>query len=95
MSKKMRLTWHDIDLYLEEKISKDILELKKEHFIRDLEELKRDYDRYHKLDNKVLADIEWKIYQEKLDKNKTILNALKLIFPNDYNLTELIEDMKD
>lgn len=94
MSKKMKLTWHDIDLYLEEKISKDELAFKKEHFLQELEELKDDYKNYIKCNESNLSKIEWEIYQEKLEKNKNILNALKLIFPDDFSLNELIEDIK-
>ena len=42
MAKKSHLSWHDIELYLKEKIGKRELVQKKDHYINELNEIKKD-----------------------------------------------------
>lgn len=93
MSKKAHMSWHDIELFLEEKVSKKDLESKKNHYIEELLELKRDCEAYLKEDNDEIYQLEKDIYYERLIKNEQILKSLKLIFPNDKNLTLILEDL--
>lgn len=93
MSKKSHLSWHDIELYLEEKIDKRVLREKKDHYIREFVELKEDCDSYLKNEDEQLYEAEWEMYHERLEKNEEILKGLKMIFPEDIELDLLIEDI--
>ena len=46
MAKKSHLSWHDIELYLKEKIGKRELVQKKNHYINELNEIKKDLQEY-------------------------------------------------
>ncbi len=93
MSKKSHLSWHDIELFLEEKIDKRTLEEKKNHYLNEFLELKSDCDRYEKKDEMELYMAEVGLYQERLRKNEEILKGLLLIFPNDNELESIIDDI--
>lgn len=91
MSKKSHLSWHDIELYLKEKIEKRELALKKDHYINDLKEIKKDLLEYKREEN--LYKVEYSLYKERLEKNREVLEGLQMIFPEDDNLVSIIKDL--
>lgn len=91
MSKKMHISWHDIELYLKEKVTKRELSDKKDHFVRELLELKEELSGY-KNDIKVY-EVELQLYKERMEKNRELLEGLIRIFPEDTSLNIIINDM--
>ena len=92
MSKKSHVNWHDIELYLQEKISREELGLKKDRYVEELLELKHDCEVYSG-ESRELYQLEKGLYCDRLKKNKKILNSLKLVFPEDKNLLAVLEDL--
>lgn len=92
MAKKSHLSWHDIELYLKEKIEKRELLEKKDHYINELNEIRRDLQEYKNDEN--LYKVEFAIYKERLEKNKEVLEGLKLIFPEDMHLMTILKDLE-
>lgn len=92
MSKKNHLNWHDIEMYLKEKVEKRELMQKKDHYINDLIEAKNDLNEYKK--DVEVYNVELGLYKERLAKNKDVLEALKLIFPEDKQLLLIVEDLE-
>lgn len=91
MSKKMHISWHDIELYLKEKVTKRELSDKKDHFIKELLELKQELSNYTN-DAKVY-EVELELYKERMEKNRDVLEGLIRIFPEDTSLNVIINDM--
>ena len=78
MAKKSHLSWHDIELYLKEKIGKRELIQKKDHYINELNEIKKDLLEYKKDEN--LYKVEYSLYKAEID----------FIFPTKSSLRPLI-----
>ncbi len=91
MAKKSHLSWHDIELYLKEKIGKRELAQKKDHYINELNEIKKDLLEYKKDEN--LYKVEYSLYKDRLEKNREVLEGLQMIFPEDTNLALIIKDL--
>lgn len=91
MSKKTHIGWHDIDLYLREKMLKRELSEKKDHLINELIEMKNELLDYRS-DPKIY-EVELELYNERVVKNKEVLEGLKMIFPEDSNLGIIIKDL--
>ncbi len=91
MSKKIHLSWHDIELYLKEKVEKRELAQKKDHYINELNEVKQDLLEYKNDTN--LYKVEYSLYKERLEKNREVLEGLQLIFPEDKDLALIIKDL--
>ena len=91
MAKKSHLSWHDIELYLKEKIEKRELEQKKNHYINELNEIKKDLLEYK--EDESLYSVEYSLYKDRLEKNREVLEGLKMIFPEDTDLELIIKDL--
>lgn len=92
MSKKMHISWHDIELYLKEKIVKRELAEKKDHLINELNEMKKDLLLYK--NDKRIYETELELYHDRIKKNKDVLEGLKMIFPEDQTLCLIILDLE-
>ena len=77
MAKKSHLSWHDIELYLKEKIEKRELIQKKNHYIHELSEIRRDLQEY-KMDENVYK-VEFLLYKERLEKNREVFTLSRVI----------------
>lgn len=95
MAKKNHVSWHDINLYLNEKMDKRVLTEKKDHYLRELMDLKNDLNNYKMSKESEIYKVEEQLYKERLLKNKDVLDGLKMIFPDDSNLDGIIKDLKD
>lgn len=89
MSGKGHVTKHDIEKYLCEKISKRKLSLLKDRFKKELILEKSELEKYREDYEDYVYEDEMKIYLERNEKNIEILDALKKIFPEDTELSEL------
>jgi hypothetical protein len=69
MSKKTHVSWHDIELFLQEKISREELKVKKNHYVDELLELKKDFEIYFGEDKDIYR-LEKGLYCERLKKIK-------------------------
>lgn len=92
--RKGHITWHDIELFLEEKLEKrDLMKLKdryKKYLKHEWEELER-----AKVDEEdFICEYEMKDFLKKADEEEKILNALKLIFPEDGEIGDMIEELE-
>lgn len=92
MSKKSHIGWHDIELYLKEKIAKRELAEKKDHLVNELNEMKNDLLSYRT--DKKIYETELEIYNDRIKKNKEVLEGLNMIFPEDNDLAIIIHDLK-
>ncbi len=91
MSKKSHIGWHDIELYLKEKLGKIELSEKKDHLVEEFLEMKNDLTTYK--DEPQLYKVELEIYKERIEKNRDVLEGLKMIFPEDKNLVKILTDL--
>ena len=91
MSKKMHLSWHDIEMFLQEKIDRKDLVKKKDHYISEILEISKDLEIYKGNDDLYL--VEYEMYIERISKNRQIIEGLKLIFPEDEGLKMISTDL--
>lgn len=91
MSKKSHIGWHDIELYLKEKLGKIELSEKKDHLVEEFLEMKNDLVMYK--NEPQLYKVELEIYKERIEKNREVLEGLKMIFPEDENLGKILTDL--
>lgn len=91
MSKKSHIGWHDIELYLKEKLGKIELSEKKDHLVAEILEMKEDLISVK--GEPQLYKVEFEIYKERIEKNREVLEGLKLIFPEDANLYKILSDL--
>lgn len=89
MSGKGHVTVHHIEMYLEEKMSKQKLQVLKDKFKKELIREKGDLAEYGKNFETYVYEAEYKIYLERNEKNIDVLGALKKIFPEDTELQKL------
>jgi hypothetical protein len=76
MSKKMHLSWHDIEMFLQEKIDKKDLVKKKDHYISEILEIRKDLEIYKGNDDLYL--VEYEMYIERISKNRQIYRRFKI-----------------
>ena len=76
---------------MKEKIGKRELVQKKDHYINELNEIKKDLLEYKKDEN--LYKVEYSLYKDRLEKNREVLEGLQMIFPEDTNLALIIKDL--
>lgn len=87
--KKGHINWRDIDLFLEEKLSKiELSELKDKFKMETLRE-KKSLLEAKKLEDDFVFKDEYQDYMSKYEEHKKILDALRLIFPEDKELFEI------
>ncbi len=91
MSKKSHIGWHDIELYLKEKLGKIELSGKKDHLVEEILEMKNDLVNYK--NEPQLHKVEFEIYKERIEKNREVLEGLKMIFPEDKDLAKILTDL--
>ncbi len=91
MSKKSHIGWHDIELYLKEKLGKIELSGKKDHLVEEILEMKNDLVNYK--NEPQLYKVEFEIYKERIEKNREVLEGLKMIFPEDKDLAKILIDL--
>ena len=92
MSKKIHIGWHDIELYLKEKVDKEKLSEKKDHLVKELFEMRNELNNYK--EEPQLYEVEKELYKGRLEKNIQVLEGLMLIFPEDKKLKLVMEDLK-
>ena len=63
----------------------------KDHYINELNEIKKDLLEYKKDEN--LYKVEYSLYKDRLEKNREVLEGLQMIFPEDTNLALIIKDL--
>ncbi len=92
--RKGHITWHDIELFLEEKLEKkDLIQLKDKYkkYLKsewdELERIKLDEDDF-------VCECEMGDFLKKATEEEKLLNALKLIFPEDSEIGDLIKELE-
>lgn len=87
--KKGHIKWRDIDLFLEGKLTKPELAELKDKFKIEVNREKKDLLEAKQMEEKFVFEDEVKDYMARYEEHKKILDALRLIFPEDKELFKI------
>jgi DNA polymerase III delta prime subunit len=92
--RKGHITWHDIELFLEEKLEKTELMKLKDRYKKHLKNEWEDLERVMTDEEDFVCEYEMEDFLKKAGEEEKILNALRLIFPEDIEIGDMIEELE-